>query len=85
MGVTCERAFLAAAGRSAATPICRSCAVWGRSVIVFRGMILTVRRPSHAHEGRGPKGTPADCAAIGARAGDKFRAAAGTTFFDSWT
>jgi len=82
MALTCERAFLAALDGSCRTPIAGLARVEAER-IVFRGMILTPDGVD-AHEVEA-EGTAADCAAIGARAGDKVRAAAGTTFFDSWT
>ena len=82
MALTCERAFLAALDGSCRTPIAGFARVEAER-IVFRGMILTPDGVD-AHEVEA-EGTAADCADIGARAGDKVRAAAGTTFFDSWT
>lgn len=80
--LTCERAFLAALDGSCRTPIAGLARVESDR-IVFHGMILTPDG-SEAHEVEA-EGAAADGAAIGARAGDKVRAAAGTTFFDSWT
>lgn len=82
MALTCERAFLAALDGSCRTPIAGLARVESDR-IVFHGMILTPDG-SEAHEVEA-EGTAADCASIGAKAGDKVRAAAGTTFFESWT
>jgi len=82
MALTCERAFLAALDGSCRTPIAGLARVEAER-IVFRGMILTPDGVE-AHEVVA-EGTATDGAEIGAKAGDKVRAAAGTTFFDSWT
>ncbi|MGY6710439.1 MAG: hydroxymethylbilane synthase [Rhizobiaceae bacterium] len=80
--LTCERAFLAALDGSCRTPIAGIARVEGDR-IAFRGMILTPDG-SEAHEVEA-EGATSEAAILGARAGGKVRAAAGTTFFESWT
>ncbi|WP_377294302.1 hydroxymethylbilane synthase [Rhizobium sp. SG2393] len=79
--VSCERAFLAALDGSCRTPIA-GLARTEAGRIIFSGMILT---PDGAKTHRvNQDGTADDAALIGAAAGEKIRAEAGTAFFDSW-
>jgi hydroxymethylbilane synthase len=79
--VTCERAFLAALDGSCRTPI-GGFAVCDGDHLKFSGLILTPDgRREHAIEAEGRR---ADAEALGKRAGEAVRAAAGTDFFDSW-
>jgi phosphate acyltransferase len=79
--LACERAFLGALDGSCRTPIAGHARVEA-GTIGFRGMILTPDGvEAHEIEAEGPAG---DAAAIGRKAGEKIRAAAGTAFFDSW-
>jgi hydroxymethylbilane synthase len=79
--LSCERAFLGALDGSCRTPIAGHARIEA-GTIRFHGMILTPDG-TEAHEIEAD-GKQADAAAIGRKAGDKVRAAAGTTFFDSW-
>ncbi|SFB25225.1 hydroxymethylbilane synthase [Rhizobium sp. NFR07] len=80
--VTCERAFLAALDGSCRTPI-GGFAICDGDALKFSGLILTPDgRREHAIETEGKR---ADAEALGARAGEAVRAAAGTDFFDSWS
>ncbi len=79
--VSCERAFLAALDGSCRTPIA-GLARTEAGRITFSGMILT---PDGAKTHRvSQDGTAGDAALIGAAAGEKIRAEAGTAFFESW-
>ncbi len=79
--VSCERAFLAALDGSCRTPI-GGFAICDGENLKFSGLILTPDgRREHAIEVEGKR---ADAEALGLRAGEAVRAAAGTDFFDSW-
>lgn len=80
--VTCERAFLAALDGSCRTPI-GGFAICGGDHLKFSGLILTPDgRREHAIEVEGKR---SDAEALGLRAGEAVRAAAGPGFFDSWS
>ncbi len=80
--VTCERAFLAALDGSCRTPI-GGFAICRDDDLRFSGLILTPDgQREHAIELEGRR---ADAEALGRRAGDAVRAAAGTGFFESWS
>lgn len=79
--VACERSFLAVLDGSCRTPIAGH-AVSQDGHIRFRGMILTPDG-SQVHETT-IEGPASDAAALGARAGQVVRDAAGTGFFDGW-
>ncbi|AYD02821.1 hydroxymethylbilane synthase [Neorhizobium sp. NCHU2750] len=79
--VTCERAFLATLDGSCRTPI-GGFAICHGDALKFSGLILTPDgRREHAIEVEGKR---KDAEALGLRAGEAIRAAAGTGFFDSW-
>lgn len=79
--VNCERAFLAALDGSCRTPIA-GYATCNGDILNFHGMILTPDgRTEHSVEVSG-KRTEAE--ALGLKAGEKVRSAAGTGFFESW-
>jgi len=79
--VNCERAFLAALDGSCRTPIAGYATCDG-DILNFHGMILTPDgRTEHSIEVSG-KRTEAE--ALGLKAGEKVRSAAGTGFFESW-
>ncbi|MFP5077521.1 hydroxymethylbilane synthase [Rhizobium sp. YIM 134829] len=80
--VSCERAFLAALDGSCRTPIAGH-AVSEGGRIRFSGMILTP--DGRRHHRIEAEGEAAEAEAIGGRAGDEIRAAAGPGFFDSWS
>jgi len=80
--VTCERAFLAALDGSCRTPI-GGFAICDGDHLKFSGLILTPDgRREHAIEVEGKR---SDAEALGLRAGEAVRAAAGPGFFDSWS
>ncbi|MNR76457.1 Porphobilinogen deaminase [compost metagenome] len=80
--VSCERAFLAALDGSCRTPI-GGYAICDGDHLKFSGLILTPDgRREHAIEVEGKR---ADAEALGLRAGEAVRAAAGPGFFDSWS
>jgi hydroxymethylbilane synthase len=80
--VTCERAFLAALDGSCRTPI-GGYALCEGDRLKFSGLILTPDgRREHAIELEGRR---AEAEALGLKAGEAVRAAAGTGFFDSWS
>jgi hydroxymethylbilane synthase len=80
--VTCERAFLAALDGSCRTPI-GGFALCDGDDLKFSGLILTPDgRREHAIEIEGGR---AEAEALGLKAGEAVRAAAGTDFFDSWS
>jgi hydroxymethylbilane synthase len=80
--VTCERAFLAALDGSCRTPI-GGYAICDGDQLKFSGLILTPDgRREHAIELDGKR---EDAQALGLRAGEAVRTAAGTDFFDSWS
>jgi hydroxymethylbilane synthase len=79
--VACERGFLAVLDGSCRTPIAGH-AVSQDGRIRFRGMILTPDG-SQFHETT-IEGPASEAAALGARAGQVVRDAAGTGFFDGW-
>ncbi|SIQ90231.1 hydroxymethylbilane synthase [Rhizobium sp. RU20A] len=80
--VTCERAFLGALDGSCRTPIAGLARAEGGH-ITFSGMILSPDgKQSHRVSGEGPAGK---AEAIGAMAGERVRAAAGTAFFENWS
>lgn len=80
--VTCERAFLAALDGSCRTPI-GGFAICDGEHLKFSGLILTPDgRREHAIE---VEGKSSDAEALGLRAGEAVRAAAGPDFFDSWS
>ncbi len=80
--VSCERAFLAALDGSCRTPI-GGYAICDGDHLKFSGLILTPDgRREHAIEVDGKR---TDAEALGLRAGEAVRAAAGPSFFDSWS
>ncbi len=80
--VTCERAFLAALDGSCRTPI-GGFAICDGEHLKFSGLILTPDgRREHAIE---VEGKSSDAEALGLRAGEAVRAAAGPGFFESWS
>ncbi len=80
--VTCERAFLAALDGSCRTPI-GGFAICDGEHLKFSGLILTPDgRREHAIEVEGKR---SDAEALGLRAGEAVRAAAGPGFFESWS
>jgi hydroxymethylbilane synthase len=79
--VTCERAYLDVLDGSCRTPIA-GYALVEADHLVFSGMILTPDGATHFSAAE--RGTIADCAAIGQKAGLSLRDQAGTTFFESW-
>lgn len=80
--VTCERAFLAALDGSCRTPI-GGFAICDGDHLKFSGLILTPDGKSeHAIEVEGKR---IDAEALGLRAGEAVRAAAGPGFFESWS
>jgi hydroxymethylbilane synthase len=79
--LACERAFLAALDGSCRTPIAGYARINGGN-LSFNGMILTPDgREAHEVDASGPA---ADAAHLGADAGERVRAKAGTGFFDGW-
>lgn len=80
--LACERAFLAALDGSCRTPIAGLAVVDG-DALSFRGMILTPDG-SETHEIEA-EGLAGDAARLGAEAGARIRAKAGTRFFDGWS
>ena len=77
----CERAFLSALDGSCRTPIAGLARLDGET-LTFKGLILTPDGcVEHSVEEGGPT---SQAAAIGRRAGERVRATAGTTFFESW-
>lgn len=80
--VSCERAFLATLDGSCRTPIA-GYAVCEDHQLKFSGLILTPDgRQEHAITVEGSRD---EAEKLGRRAGEAVRAAAGTSFFDSWT
>ena len=80
--LACERAFLAALDGSCRTPIAGYARIDGEA-LSFNGMILTPDgRETHEIGAEGPA---ADAAWLGADAGARIRARAGTHFFDGWS
>lgn len=80
--VTCERAFLAALDGSCRTPI-GGFAICDGDHLKFSGLILTPDgRREHSIEVEGKR---LDAEALGLRAGEAVRAAAGPGFFESWS
>lgn len=80
--VSCERAFLAALDGSCRTPI-GGYAICDGDHLKFSGLILTPDgRREHAIEVEGKR---ADAEALGLRAGEAVRTAAGPGFFESWS
>ena len=80
--VTCERAFLAAQDGSCRTPIAGYATCDG-DMLHFHGLILTP--DGQTEHGVEVSGKRTDAEALGSTAGEKVRAAAGTSFFESWT
>lgn len=80
--VTCERAFLAALDGSCRTPIAGYATCDG-DMLHFHGLILTP--DGQTEHGVEVSGKRTDAEALGSTAGEKVRAAAGTSFFESWT
>jgi hydroxymethylbilane synthase len=79
--VSCERAFLAALDGSCRTPI-GGFAICDGETLKFSGLILTPDgRREHAIELDGKR---IDAEALGLRAGEAVRSAAGAGFFESW-
>ncbi len=80
--LACERAFLAALDGSCRTPIAGYARIDGGN-LSFNGMILTPDgREAHEVDASGPA---AEAASLGADAGERVRAKAGTGFFDGWS
>jgi hydroxymethylbilane synthase len=79
--LTCERAFLAALDGSCRTPIAGHAEIEAGHMR-FSGMILTP--DGRLHHRIAVEGTAADALSVGRAAGERIRADAGTTFFDSW-
>lgn len=80
--VTCERAFLAALDGSCRTPIAGYATCDG-DMLHFHGLILTP--DGQIEHGVEVSGKRTDAETLGFKAGEKVRAAAGTSFFESWT
>lgn len=80
--VTCERAFLAALDGSCRTPIAGYATCDG-DMLHFHGLILTP--DGQTEHGVEVSGKRTDAETLGFTAGEKVRAAAGTSFFESWT
>lgn len=80
--VSCERAFLATLDGSCRTPIAGHARIDGE-VLSFHGMILTPDG-TKAHEIE-LQGERKNAAAIGSKAGETVKAAAGPGFFEGWT
>jgi hydroxymethylbilane synthase len=81
IALACERAFLGALDGSCRTPIAGLASVEGDR-LSFSGMILTPDGATAYSIAR--DGSSADAADIGRAAGEKLRAEAGTSFFESW-
>ena len=80
--LACERAFLAALDGSCRTPIAGYARIDDGN-LSFSGMILTPDgREAHEVEAAGPA---TEAAWLGADAGQRVRAKAGTRFFDGWS
>lgn len=80
--VSCERAFLGALDGSCRTPIA-GYAICDGDDLHFHGLILTP--DGQTEHGVELTGKRAEAAELGRRAGEQVRAAAGSSFFESWS